>query len=658
MKKIFVMYLMGLVTFSSTIISQSNSTVVLKSSDLEFISVTRLSDIFSILPQLDVYTIDRYRHSVSDGNIFLNAPKDITLLINGTRTNFGLWNKTNISQFPVHPGSIDSIIISFAPTSYGGEFSSGVLIDIVTKKNTEGISLTGTYATGNEAGDPGPYRYTEYFSGNVDQFGPNTLFSAGYGNDKLNLTFSFIDHVSPATDPAILNRVSNFIFQNYQVRYFGSSINMKASSGIGRHNLFTSYSKSGEAVLGYEYGADLIFIDEISSEIPYQSESILISSGNEIEIDNEKKLFIDLNLNHTIAEQSEFTDEFTLSSEDLWLYSKAGYKSSIGLLNFNVGSSYTYHNIKNRHIEFDHSRNIASFYASMNFEAMENLFTQVDLNFRSARGSSGLFVRMENMFRLSSKHSFTLTLSFDSLFNIQNSINYRMSKGIPFLNNSVNQTYSYDTKAVQNAISLGYAFTPDEKNTITTGLALTNSSNLAYLLNNFIYNSDEMTIENIQPELFGSVNGWEGEFSLSLTNRVFSNFQHKFYYRYKNSLSGHEILRQALKRIPLHKIFYSVYYSPFADLAGSLTLIYSSPSQWIEYRNINSNEDDLYLSKLKSIFIVNCSVTKKFWQGKIKINAGIENLLNNRIQFHPVGGSFDLTFFLKAEALLESIIKF
>ncbi len=111
MKKFFILFIVCFLISVSSANAQTNSDIIIKSSDLEFIAVTRLSDIFSILPQLDVYTIDGYRHSSLQGNLFANAPNDIIILINGVKTNFGMWNKVNISQFPIHLSSIDSIIV-------------------------------------------------------------------------------------------------------------------------------------------------------------------------------------------------------------------------------------------------------------------------------------------------------------------------------------------------------------------------------------------------------------------------------------------------------------------------------------------------------------------------------------------------------------------
>ncbi len=481
------------------------------------------------------------------------------------------------------------------------------------------------------------------------------MFAASYGSKEFDLTFSFIDHVSPATDPAILKRINDFVFQNYQVRYFGSSLNMSALSKIGKHNLFASYSKSGKPVLGYIYGADLFYVDELSREFPYESESIVISSGNEIVVGEDKKLLVDFNLSHNSADQSKLFDEFKFNNEDLWLYSKVAYESSIRGLNYLIGSSFAYQNIKSRLTDFNYSRNIPSFFASANFNSLENLSHYIDANYRCDDNSAGLFVKLENKLELNRQNHLSLTLSSGNLFNIQNSLDYRISKGYTFLNNVGYQTYNYDSKAIQNSLSVNYSYLPDERTFLNAGLNITNYTKLDYLLNDFIYNVDNRVIENIQTDIFNSVKGTEGELYFSLSNRLFKNLEQKFYYRYKSSLAGDDIFEQVMRRFPAHKIFYSIYYKAYKDLFTSLTLNYLSSSEWIEYRNIESSDDDLYLQKLSGRFLVNCAVTKTFWNERIKLSAMIYNLLNSRVQYHPVGGTFDLTFYLKIEASLNSL---
>lgn len=588
--------------------------------------------------------------------MFENSPRDILVLIDGVKTNFGFLDKVNLSQFPLHPNLIDSVIIRYYPTDYLGEYSAGILIDIKTKNPPADFSFLLTYSTGNEVGDPGPYRYTEYFSENVDQFGPNTLFSSSYGSENFNLTFSFIDQVSPATDPAILKRTNDFVFQNYQVRYSGVSLNASTISVIGNHNLFTAFAKTGNPIIGSVYGVDLFFVDELSTEIPYESESLIFSSGNEIYINKKSNLYVDFNIKSSLENQSEFSNDLSFNTNDLWLFSKVRYESSIGSVKYLLGSSFEYQNLNGTIENYNYKRNIPGFFTAFDFNSVRNLNHKIDINFRSENSSLGYFTSIDNKFEINKQNLATLTFSMGNLFNIDNSISQRIKNTLMFKQDFQNNYNFENENRLFYLINLDFSYKPAIDTRVSTGITYNKTKEIDYLLNDFIYNEIENSIDNAAIITYSDLEGSLLEFYFSVFHRQEQNFEHKIYYRYRSFLSGDEIFKQVIRRITEHKIFYSLYYSFYNDLIGSLTLTYLSQSGWIEYRNINSLDDDLYQSELQNNFLVNCSVTKSFWKEKIKVSTAIENLFNNRIQYHPVGSTFDLTFFLKLEVNLESIL--
>jgi hypothetical protein len=154
------------------------------------------------------------------------------------------------------------------------------------------------------------------------------------------------------------------------------------------------------------------------------------------------------------------------------------------------------------------------------------------------------------------------------------------------------------------------------------------------------------------------VQGSSGEFFIGLFIRLFNSLDQKFYYRYKNFLTGDEIYKSVLERFPKNKFFYSLVYTPYKDLNGSLNLTYTTYQDWIEYRNISIENDDVYTNKIDNRLLLNVAITKGFWKNRILLSALFENLLNERIQYHPVGSTTDLTFYLKLKVLLESVIAF
>ncbi|MEB2353574.1 MAG: hypothetical protein OZ915_00190 [Ignavibacteriales bacterium] len=656
MKNIFQnLAVIFLLTFC-TVYSQSAGEIILKRTDLKLFPILRLSDIYSILPQIDLYTLDGYHHTSLRNNLFEQTPADITILINGVNTDFGFLDKVNLSQLPLDPNSIDSIVIKYYPVNYSGNYSAGVLIDFITKELPEDISFSLSYSTGNETGDPGPYRYTKYFSKNVDQFGPNTSFNSSYGNNNFGLSLNFIDQVSPATDEAILMRTPNFIFQNYQVRYSGLSVNSYFKNNKSLHSLFTAFSKTGQPLIGYVYGADIYFDDNLSTEIPYQSQDIYFVSGNKILLNDDDIISIDLNFKHSSAEQSKLSNDYNFKFDNLLINSKAGFKSSVGVINYFAGLSFEYQNLDSKSDGINHRRNITSFFASFDFRTSKKLKHTIDFNLRKEKRTSAFFSNITSLFEIDNQNLFMFSASLGNMYNRESLSGHLKNTGQFSFNSDTIVSYHKAHNKLSYLFNFDYNY--KQNNTrINSGITCFDDNGLNYILNDFNYNDQDRIIENNSQKLFADIGGSRCGFYFGIGHRFLKEFEGRFYYRYEFNLTGDEIYKMLMKRIPAHKVFYLLTYQPAEDLYGSIAFTYLSSSEWIEYRDIGVALNDLYKSKLSQKFLIDFSITKNLWKEKIKVSAAIKNLLNNRIQYHPIGGTFDLTFYLKVEVNFNSVLK-
>jgi hypothetical protein len=608
--------------------SQSSGEIILSRNDVKFLSIRTLSDIYAILPQIDLYTLDGYRHTLLMNNILKNKPSDVLILINGVKTNFGFLDKVNLSQFPVNHELIDSIIVKYYPSNYSGEYSSGVLIDIITKTPPEDISLLFNYSTGNEVGDPGPYRYTKYFSDNVDQFGPTFSFTSSYGTKDFNLIFNFIDQVSPATDPAILKRTTNFNFQNYQVRYSGLSVNSSVKTDFSRHNLFLAFTKTGQPLLGNIYGADLYFDDNLSTEIPYEKESFYIVSGNGIYLNNKDKLVFDISFKHSDSKQSKLSNDFSFRFIDMFVNTKIGFASSLGLIKYFSGFSYDYQGLNNNNESSVYRRDIYSFFTTLDFITSKNLTNKIDFNFRGEKRTSGFSAGVSNIFQTDKQNLFKLSFSISNLSHFDNSFNFRTNNFLTSVQNDTIVNYSKTKDNLYYLINFDYTYRPDINTPINSGVTYFYEKGLNYVLNDFVYDDQKGIIENKNQELFTEIDGSRGEFYLNVKHKFFQDFENRFYYRYSSYLDGTEIYNNIIKKIPKHKISYTIFYKPFIDLYSSVIITYLSSTEWVEYRNVESADNDLYKNKLSNVFLVDCSITKYLWKERIKVTAAIMNILN------------------------------
>ena len=103
-------------------------------------------------------------------------------MLDGQRIDMKLFDMNNLNLLPVALDFVDSVEIVSLPRIHNGEFTNRGLIHIHTRRPTNGFFFRGSVIGGNETGDPGPYRYTGYYSPNVDAIGPDASLSFGFGS--------------------------------------------------------------------------------------------------------------------------------------------------------------------------------------------------------------------------------------------------------------------------------------------------------------------------------------------------------------------------------------------------------------------------------------------------------------------------------------------
>ena len=321
------------------------------------------------------------------------------------------------------------------------------------------------------------------------------------------------------------------------------------------------------------------------------------------------------------------------------------------------GSSVEYQSLKSGYNSFNDNRIIPAIFASSNFQSANNLQHNIEAIIQSDNNNTGFFINIGNNLKLDHSNKLMFSLYAGNLFNSVYSPAYRISRGMEAQNQYNFDSTTKSNNAFLSSLNLEYSYRPNVNMSFNTGIILTNENNLDYVLKDFSFNESDNSIEINQNEIYESVDGTYGELFIGFYLRLLNSLDQNFYYRYKGYLAGDDIYERVLQRFPKNKFYYSLVYTPYKDLNGSLNFTYTTSQEWIEYRNITVANDDVYLNKLENILLLNVAITKGFWKNRILLSALFENLLNNRIQYHPVGSTTDLTFYLKLKVLLESVIE-
>lgn len=84
-------------------------------------------------------------------------------------------------------------------------------------------------------------------------------------------------------------------------------------------------------------------------------------------------------------------------------------------------------------------------------------------------------------------------------------------------------------------------------------------------------------------------------------------------------------------------------------------LNYRSSTLWADYHDVESQSNGIYSADVKSAINLDIAIQKYLWQKRIRGNFVFRNLFNEKLRYHPLGASFDLSYLLQVEIRFDSI---
>ncbi|MCH8328027.1 MAG: Plug domain-containing protein, partial [Candidatus Marinimicrobia bacterium] len=185
--------------------SQTGSTVI-TAEMIRQAGVTRLGDIFLLVPEWTMNSMDGYSWRVSPRGLSPFQIQSWLVFLDGHKMDLQFVDFNHLNLLPVVLEDIKSIEIISVPQLVEGEFAGHGAIHIHTTKPPDRVSVTGVFLLGNETGDPGPYRFTEFASANVDRSAYDGAVSLSWRAESAYLRGSLLVQHHPFTDVAVLRR--------------------------------------------------------------------------------------------------------------------------------------------------------------------------------------------------------------------------------------------------------------------------------------------------------------------------------------------------------------------------------------------------------------------------------------------------------------------
>jgi hypothetical protein len=610
--------------------------------------LTRVADILLLANDWIVNTIDGFTWQASANGLSSFQRQTWLLMIDGQRMDINIFDITNLNMLPISINQIDYVEIISIPQIIEGEFTDKGLIHIHTVRPEAGLSYHGRLTYGNETGDPGPYRYTEFKSKNVDRIGADRSNEVSFAGKKQYIGASQTDQVYYPTDAAIYNRNQIISGKDYP-RINMSSYSFKAGINAlkGEHELFA----------GYTFVEDFLFFKPYGREIPVKSYFTHAGVNGFFMINDKTDIHYrcKYSTNRLKKRANIFDLDFDRELENVYANLEVDrrgsfYQSKIGI-RFDRSYAHTKYQLDKD------AYSSAAIYGQLNYSLTDNLHQSFSAFLRLDNDKIAVKGQATNSWKINSKQKLISILSFSQRnFEEDNSYWRWAENGYNFLEAN-SGGYS-----IIGGINKSQQFTTDI--IWKAGINKTSSIEIGALyrfFNNLYFEKQTLQFDSFMESFSSPVQISAGEKGQVGGGRIRFNYQftpqlgQRFFYSFRTAISGDDIFQDVWESLARHKIGFTLNYHPVENFSMWAMLSYLSSSNWIEYQEAAGQSGGKYSSTVNEAMILDMAAQKWIWHKRIRGSLLFRNIFNQLQKYHPNGASLELRFHIQAEILLDSI---
>lgn len=226
---------------------------VLTRADLEAAGTAHLHEALRLTSLLDGVTVDGY-DAWPVAPVGVPFESGVRVVVDGAPAARGAGPEPDgLEALPVALAEVERVVVCPGPGVAGGAFG-GPWIDVQTTAPAPRAYGAATY--GNEAGDPGPFRYLDPSLPNVDKWGPDVEAAAVARTPSATAWLALRSRDFLPTDPAIFPRTRAATAPPRYPKRVGTILALAGRAGGLRGRL------------GVRWATDLPFVPEVGSEVP------------------------------------------------------------------------------------------------------------------------------------------------------------------------------------------------------------------------------------------------------------------------------------------------------------------------------------------------------------------------------------------------------
>lgn len=505
---------------------------------------------------------------------------------------------------------------------------------------------------GNETKDPGPYRYTEFATPNIDKTGRDVAGNLSWGRNNYNLDIGLVYQQHIFTDLRIRNRVNDISSNWPNMNMISSYFDFLKKRNRTKINLFASYIQAANYYL---------FFKPLGREVPV--DNCIIHSGikTESEISNNSNLncTLEYEINYPREHKNNENIDFSWQMHNLYTAIENTVKKDNLLMKFGIADEFYYLNTRYEMNKIGY--NIIRFYNSNVFSISHLTSQKIDASLTAANGDVALKSALSTAYKWNPQNELSLSFSYSQrLFEEDNSLWYWTQQGYDLLSDigvDYNIIGTFE-KSAQTTLDITWR-TFSVRNLVINASGFYRYFNDLYLDKQYFRYNDENCTFFSPVKIFCDQGGQVAGFNISIQNKILSTLHYKFYYRYQSVTSGSDLFKETWKCIPEHKLSLQLLYTPAQNFSIWAMLNYFSPTEWPEYQDIEEakcvidNQINVkYSPKLQNRAAIDLHIQKWFWHRRIVGSVTLRNLLAKEYIYHPIGAGFDLSFYIKISVFI------
>lgn len=618
------------------------------SDDLAQAGVTRLSDLFLLLENTAAYSVDGYTWQAALNGLSFADNNTWLLIVDGVPQDYATFGVQNINALPFHVSDVSRITISRVPTQTHGVFAQSGVIHVHTQTPSDGLSLRGSVAAGNEINDPGPFRFFDSTQVNIDRLGPPLYAAFSVAGGVGSITASMASDEHHATDAMLFQRVKKLYqgFRRPQVRLRGPRVTARLDAGQGIHRFTRSRTKL----------EDLRFFEPLGLEVPNTSVHDHLS-GSGVFGDSSRafsyrvtydRVHLDTRPNRQDVDFGWLQDRYAVHVAS---------HTQLGTWHSETGATVRATETHTPSILLYDTLYETEGYTTWRWQPNVRSFHSLTGGFSLANNELGYHALATGRQALSRTVALHYTLAQQRMpFETTNSLWFWSRQGYTFLRD----------QAVDFILPL--RFTHPETSTIDVALSVQPSSavgltvsvserrfrGLTAPLYSFVHNqqSDGFTPSiRLTSGLSGRVLGYEATLRVVPTSWM----SHQLTYASMSPSSTNKTFVELWDQHPHNQITLTTRCTLPARLRAFMRLHYISSSTWTAYKPADEATSGRFGSTRPNYLLVDVALYKRLWGPRMTALISVRNLFDAPYRPHPAGAALHATLFAQVTLDLTAI---